>query len=250
MPRFNRKSELFSHVSRVGVFRDAAGGGNSTVATTLPTVDTLGVLNVVSGTNFLANDWYRVRDGDKQPEIGKVASITTNAITPLYRHAFAPAVGDAVVEQNQVDLGHIDGAVSVTMSGGFNDVASAVRRLKLGYLIANLKLEVGFSVLGYNLNNFLAALGMVDTDSAGNIAGAGTTGSPWRTMIDGTKIKEQNDLCWFIDGVQKDGSTLSLQLWGCELDFTGLSTALKRGDKGVIPFKLAPTSAIRFLEID
>ena len=82
MTRVNTRAELLKSVTEVGVFRDTSGGGSSTSTGTQPTVDAKSVINVVSGTNFLAGDWFRVGALTGKPFINRVESIATNAITP------------------------------------------------------------------------------------------------------------------------------------------------------------------------
>lgn len=249
MPRRNNKGELFAHITDVGVFRDVAGGGSSTIAGALPAVDSYSVQNVASGTGFLAADFYRLRAIDNYPEIGQVDSISVNAITPRYPLHRAIAVGDPVVEQSQVSFGHIaqDG-VKFNLAVSQEDVHAANRRLWIAQLMGYAKITVDFSVLGFNLENILSALGMLDTSA--NILGTGTSADPTRAFVDGTKIREQNDLCWYVNGTRKDGRTLLMQAWGCELDYSAVEHALARGKTSMVPIRLTPTHAVSFAEID
>lgn len=246
MARLNRKSELFAHISEVGVFRDTAGGGSSTVAGTPPTVDTQGALTVASGTNFATGDWFRVRAPDNYPEINQ-GSVSGAVITPYYYWHRAAVVGDPVVEQTQTPLGHIaKEGVTFTSTFGREAVDSATRRLRAGWLPGYAKVQVDFSVLGFNFENVMTALGMLES----NIAGAGTSADTSRAFVNGAAIKEQNDLCWYVNGTRKDGRSLIMQAWGCEVDYTKIQKVLARGRAAMIPISLVPTHAVRFIEID
>jgi hypothetical protein len=247
--RRNLKGELFAHITDVGVFRDTAGGGSSTIASTLPAIGTYNVHNVASGTNFAIGDFYRLRALDNYPEISQVDSIAVNAITPRYPLHRAVVVGDPAVEQTQVSFGHLaqDG-VKYNLAVTSEDVHAANRRLWLAQLMSYAKITVEFSVLGFNLENVMSALGMLDTNA--NILGAGSQADPNRAFIDGTKLKEQNDLCWYVNGTRKDGRVLLMQAWGCELDYTAVEQALARGKAAMIPIRLTPTHAVSFAEID
>lgn len=249
MARRNLKGELFAHITDVGVFRDTAGGGSSTIASTLPAVDSYDVHNVASGTNFVAGDFYRLRAIDNYPEIGQVDSIAVNAITPRYPLHKAVVVGDPVVEQTQLSFGHVaqDG-VKYNCAVSQEDIHAANRRLWIAQLMGYAKITIDVSVLGFNLENILSALGMLDT--AANILGAGTQADPTRAFVDGTKIREQNDLCWYVNGTRKDGRVLLMQAWGCEIDFTAVEHALARGKSAMVPIRLSPTHAVSFAEID
>lgn len=251
MPRLNRKSELFAHISEVGVFRDTSGGLSSTAQGALPAVETLNTLEV-AGAGAAAGDWFRVRANDNYPEINQVSSVAgvgPFTITPKYRWHRAIAVGDPVVEQTQTPLGHIaKEGVKVAFTFGREAVDSATRRLRTAWLLGYAKVQVDFSVLGFNLENVMAALGMLDTSA--NITGAGTVNDTTRAFVNGAAIKEQNDLSWYVNGTRKDGRTLIMQAWGCEVDYSKIQKALARGRAAMIPFSLVPTHGVRFIEID
>lgn len=247
MARTNRKSELVSHISDIGVYTDTAGGGSSTITGALPSVDTLGVQNAVSGTGFANNDFYRLRALDNKPEIGQVASILTNAITPKYRLMRALAVGDPIVEQTRTSLGHVAaGSVRFSLTGQTQNVRSETLRRTFANLIGTLRWNVEFSLLGFNLENFMTTLGMLDTSA--NILGAQTQADPLRTFVNGEKVREQNDRIWYVNFVLKDGSTCLLDLAGVEVDYGAMKKKLQRGQTTVVPVKLIPTGDVRLAQ--
>lgn len=249
MTRFNQARELFESISDIGVFRDTSGGGSSTIAATLPAVDTLDVINAVSGTGFIASDYYRLRALTNAPEIGQVASISTNAITPKYRLGQAVIVGDTIVEQSQVSLAHIaDEGVSVAFTARDDEVRAANRALMLTYLPGHVSLRVSFSVLATVLENWATSLGILDTTA--NLLGSQTAADPTRLFVNGANMREENLLSWYVTGRRKDGRTQILHLWGCELIPAGIRTLLARGSKGTIQMTLAPTSGARLIEYD
>lgn len=248
MPRLNRKSELFQHITEVGVFRDTAGGGSSTIASAPPVAGALTVVTAASGTGFVTGDWVRVGGVHDRPEINQGAWATA-ALTP-YMHWFrSRAVGDVIVEQSQVPLGHI-AREGVRMNGqtALEAVGSATRTLEIADLAGYTKVTVEFNVLGLNIENVLTALGMLDTNA--NIAGAGTQFDTERAFINGAAFRQQNDLCWYVNGTRKDGRTVIVQFWGCEVNPTALQLGLARGRQASIPISLAPTHAMRLIEID
>lgn len=249
MPRKNRQGELLARIDEVGVFRDAAGGGSSTVAGSPPAADSYAVLTVASPTNFLAGDWMRVGQSD-DAEVNRIESVAGSDFTPRYPHFRQRAVGDPVVELSQVNFGHIDRAGAVVRATmGMEEVVSATRRLWLGHLLQNLSIVVNFSVNGFNAENILAALGMLDT-SANITPGALTVADPERAAILGDKITEQADLAWYVNATRKDGRFIGFQFWGVQLDYTQVRHALARGRAAPVPFSLKPTVAMRIYEID
>jgi hypothetical protein len=248
MARLKGYREAFHHISEVGVFRDTSGGGSSTIASAPPVKGALTVVTAASGTGFATGDWVRMRSLDNYPEINQ-GSWATAAFTPYMRWMRAGAVGDAMVEQTKTPLGHIEASgVSVRISAAIEEVPSATRRLIIGRLLGNMKVEVNFAALGFTAENILASLGMLDTSA--NITGAGSSTDTTRAFINGALIKEQNNLCWYVDGTRKDGRSLSLHFYGCEIDYTKLRLALARGKKVPVPFCLYPTHGMRWIEID
>ena len=250
MARTNTRGEVMRAIAEVGVFRDTAGGGSTTVGGTLPVVGTKDVINVVSGTNIVAADWLRVGSLLGKPMINRVDSININAITPRLTHRHAIVGGDAVVEQTQVPLKHVGGAVRFGFSGSFNAVQAEERVLTIGYLLGMLKAEVMFEVLPYNLNNLLLALGMRDADAAENISGAGTVASPHKAFIDGSKFRELSTLCWYVTFTLANGRTVTVIYTGCETNPAAVKHGIQRGSKQPIPFRLVPTTGILWTEID
>ena len=114
-------------------------------------------------------------------------------------------------------------------------------------LLGHLKPEVSFGVLGINLENFLAALGM--NEGSPNITGAGTSADPIKAFIDGTKMDENSAVALYINGVRKDGRTLTMFLMDCNLMYDDQELTAGRGTKTLIQFKVVP-SMIRWIEID
>lgn len=249
MPRKNRQGELLARIDEVGVFRDAAGGGSSTVAGAPPAADSYAALTVASATNFLAGDWMRVGPTD-DADVNRIESVAGADLTPRFPHFRLRAVGDPVVELTQVNFGGIDrNGAAVRSTMGMEEVVDATRRLSIGHLLQNLQIVVSFSVNGFSAENIAAALGMLDT-SANITPGALTAADPERMAILGDKVTEQADLAWYVNGTRKDGRFIGFQFWGVQVDYTQVRHALARGRAAPVPFTLKPTVAMRIYEID
>ena len=231
MPRVNKKSEIFSHLSQFGIFRDATGTfGSSTIATTAPAAGATAV-TVAATTNFADGDWLRLGGGNEDVEIarqsGAPAGSDLNLRWPMLN---AHAIGDAVVEQTLTDLGHVtDDGFDFTVSGSDEAVMSAIRRLAIGYLASHCEMTFRVVLEGYNLVNIATALGMLESAIT---AGAGTEASPEHLWLNPANFKGQNDLSFWAKGVRKDGKICALGLMGVELDWTQLTTKFARGVGG------------------
>src|SRR5258708_39329357 len=136
MPRTNKKAELWSFMSQVGVFRDNTGLGN----TTLNAAAAAGAatISLVGNAGFAAGNWIRIGAGETMEinqQVGALTGAGPYTLTTLYPVAFAHAAAEAVVGQTQTDLGHAtDRGVTVDVKGDHNVLKSAVRRLALRYL--------------------------------------------------------------------------------------------------------------------
>lgn len=249
MARLNNKGEIFAKITEVGVFRDTSGGGSTTSATT-PAVGSKTAIVLGSATNFAIGDWYRHGALLGKYMINRIGNLVTTSLTPLYTHRYLATAGDVVVEQTKVPLKHIDGAVRLGFSGSQNAIQAEERVLPLGYLLGQLKVELSFGVLGYNLNNLLLAMGMRDADSAENIAGSGTSAVPHRTFVTGEAFRELNLLSFYVRGTARSGRTIETILTGCEFNPAAVAQQWQRGSKVPIPFRLVPTTGVLFTEID
>lgn len=237
MTRLNKKAELWSYVSNVGVFRDNIAIGNSTNSVAVAPGATTVTATLI--TNFAAGNWLRMGAGENVEINQQVGAPVGNVITLLYPAAFAHPIGDSLIGQSQTDLGHVtDKGVTVDIKGDHNVVKSAVRRLALGYLIGHAEIEMGFELTGYALENLAAALGMLETD----VTGAGTAPNPNRLVANPDLYAEQNDLSFYFRGFRKDATPVYGFLWGVELDFSSVQLQMMRGKEAPIAFRCRATS--------
>lgn len=250
MARTNNKGEIFESITEVGVFRDASGGGATTVGGTAPTVGTKDAVTLASATNFAIGDFIRIGSLLAKPMLNKAANLVTTTLTPLFTHRHAIAVGDAVVEQSKLPLKHVGGPPRLTISGSQTAVMAEERVLPIGYLDGVRKCELAFELLPWNLNNLLAALGMRDADAAENISGSGTLAAPHRAFIDGSKFREVNLLAWYVTGRAKSGRTIEVIATGCEINPGALQQLWQRGSRTTIPIRLVPTTGVLWTEVD
>lgn len=249
MARLNKKAELWSYLSQVGVFRDNTGIGNTTLSAAAAAGAT--TISLVGNTGFAAGNWCRIGGaipagslaGGETMEINQQVGALTGAgpfvMTTLYPVAIAHAAGEAVVGQTLTDLGHAtDTGVKVDIKGDHNVVKSAVRRLALGYLIGHIEIEASWELIGYALENVATTLAMKESD----ITGAGSAGNPNRLYADPNLYSEENDLSFFFRGFRKDTTPVYGFLWGCEVDVTAIAMQMQRGKEAPIQFRVRATS--------
>lgn len=251
MTRLNKKAELWSYLSNVGVFRDSTANGNTTLQAAASAGAT--TLSLVGNTGWSAGQWLRIggaipagsQAGGETMEINQQSGALSGAgpytQTLLYPVAIAHAVGEAVVAQSQTDFGHLtDAGVKVDVKGDHNVVKSAIRRLALGYLIGHVEIEAEWEVIGYNTENIASALGMKESDQTG----AGTAGNPFRLYANPDLYDEENDLSFYFRGFRKDATPIYAFLWGCEVDFSAVLSQFQRGKEAGIVFRVRATSGL------
>lgn len=246
MPRLNRKSELWSHITSVSALRDQPTSPGST---TLSAAAAAGAtsLTVAAITNFAVTEPIRVGRGEEteyvriHPSTAPSGStITLDPSTPL---RYAHAVGDPVVELVATDVGHVaDGGLDLELAGSIEDVNAATQRMLFGQLTGFLDIMASFGLLGYNVENIAFALGLSE---ATRVLGAGTAGDPRTLTVDMTNTLEVNDIALQFLGARKDGTSVRITAMACELD-PSLQFTMQRGSKLILPIKANSTGGLLY----
>jgi hypothetical protein len=134
---------------------------------------------------------------------------------------------------------HSDG-VNISMAGNVEDVNSSVQRLLFAQLTGFQDIMAEWKLLSYIVENIATALGMLET----RVLGAGTAGDPRTLTIDASKVNEQTDVAFRFTGARKDGTSVSVDLFGVELDPTAFNISLLRGQQTTIPFRAKVTAGV------
>jgi hypothetical protein len=224
------KGKLIKSLQLVLLFRDAPAGGGSSTITAIAAKGATG-FTLTSATNFAINDIVRLGEGETQELVkinGLAGAVVTTAEPLAYDH---PAL-EPVVEQIGYDLGDItEGGVEVSATGDTTDVPVATRRLVLTTLNGYTGAQASFGLPAVHLFNFLVALGLPLT----SLAGAGTIVSPYSFATDGNDIGTWGNVNLVVISVLNDGSIWREELWGVDVDYTGIDIALARGELAAVP---------------
>ena len=243
--RLYKKAELFSDLREVGYIREATGTHG---ATTLNGAVAKGAttITVTSATNFADGDIIIIDSGESMEIAQQSGAPAGNVITLRTALAMAHATGVAVLEGARTKLGDVtdDGVDCSPGEGDFNMIAAATKRGPVGYLAGHIAQLVEFGIEHLNLENVAAALGIPETA----ITGSGTAAAPHSLNLLPDDFATAADAAWYFTGVRKDGMNVEVQLWGVEVDPTGLG-ALKfaRGQVTPVRFRLRPTAGMRAL---
>lgn len=246
MPRVNRKTEYFSHLTEVGQIREATGTHGDTTLSAAAAKDATS-LTVTAITNFSDGERLIIDTGELM-EVNQVsgtpAGNTINLRSPLAR---AHASGVVVKEASLIVLGDTtDEGVSLTLGeGDFNSIGAANKRAIVTHLLGHIDQRMGFSIENWVLENILAALGIPESA----LKGAGTAANPYRIVALADDFATDTEIAWYGKGARKDGRIQEVHAWGGEVDPTALQNlTLARGQVAPIAFSIRPTAGIAFYD--
>jgi hypothetical protein len=202
MPRQNDGTELLKRLDTLQVFRAVSGGGSTTLAANA----TAGAstVNLTAVTSFTANDPIFVA-GAAGLELNAITATTpTTAVPLLYKLGFAQVSGATVTEAVASNLAHIsEEGVTWSANAQLTDIFSALSSGAIARLFGQGTLEVGFSLLGMNIQNLQTWLGIPENET-----GAGTSGDPYQGVLSGTAMGTQGTQCVRATGTRFDGKTV------------------------------------------
>lgn len=230
------KTKIVKKVHAVYLHRDKPSGGGST---TLAAAAAAGAtsISLTANTNFANGDTVRVGAGEEM-ELVKINGAITGAgpySAPLESPlTYAHAAGEAVVEQTTYDVGDIEGGgVSVRHQGQSTDVPVATKRLAYTILNGFSDLAAEFRLPGLSLYSFAHATGML----LSAITGSGTVADPRVLATDGNQFNGDTNLGLTLICELMDGSYVAIELWGVDIDYTGIDLQLVRGVLASIPVR-------------
>jgi hypothetical protein len=225
------KNKVIKQLNTVLLLRDKAASGlvTTTTGATAAGVTSLPVAGVV---NAAVGDAVRVGIGD-QMEVG----IITNTASPLifadpltYPHA----AGDPVVSQTAYDLGDVsDSGVTITTAGNATYVPVSTRRLNFATLDGYLEMRAEFSLPTASLYNFAFATGVPLSAITGN----GATITPFAFNTDGNAFGTELNQSLIAIGTRMDGTTVRIEMWNVDFDYTAYTMRLARGVVATTPFR-------------
>ena len=227
------KTKIVKKVHAVWLHRDKTGTAGSTTLTAAAAAGAT-TLTVSAITNFADTETIRVGAGEEM-ELAKISGAPAGSVITLASPlTYAHAVGEAVVEQTTYDVGDIEGGgVSVRHQGQSTDVAVATKRLAYTILNGFSDLSAEFRLPGLSLYSFAHATGML----LSAITGAGTVANPYNLTTDGNQFNGDTNLGLTAICELLDGTYVAIELWGVDIDYTGIDLQLVRGVLASIPVK-------------
>lgn len=226
------QTEVLKSVDRLLVLADGGNGvavlnGDHAIGAT--------TLNITgTGTNFAANEPFRVGDGELMTRY-HASSSAASSITiaaPGLRRAYKS--GTPVQEMIADIHGPIteDGKISVTRDSSNVDVAST--RLPFGLLRGVGKIEADLTIAALTMYALALALGMPKA----KVLGAGTAADPFQIVNDGRDFGTNTNVCVVIEATRQDNTPVRFELYGVTFDYTAVNVQLARGVASQVPLKL------------
>lgn len=228
--RLGTAAELWNFLSEVGMIIDqATTPGSTTVATATDVGDT--TIPVADESNFSAGDLLRVGSGETL-EVATCASTSAGNVVIQTGLEYAHAVGEAVVEQVKVDLGHVaEGGVQISVAEDVFEVRASTSALVLSRRTTGITETISWPGILWNASNFAAAFGRPDSD----VLGSGTPTDPYAIRVNPDEINTLLNASLYAQGVREDGDIIEFRGWNALFDLNK-STTLARNAVAELPF--------------
>jgi hypothetical protein len=233
------KGKVFDSLSEVGFFVAGAtqGGtpGTSTIATSIAAKGQK-VVNVASGTNYVAGDWVAIGAAENI-EFHRIASVAVNALTLATNLLRDHQIGENVLEQTLTPFANIspDG-VTLAIGGNTDRLREATRVLPIGARPVNARLSASFGILDYIVSALARAVGKDPATIVSSTFGIDDTL--------GTNITPGV----YVRGLLQDGTTAWLVLWGCSQDIARAAVSVVSTGQPAIPTAWVPASGMLLMQ--
>jgi hypothetical protein len=238
----------FNVLTALYVFLDKA---SAPASTTLSVTAAKGAatFTVTSPTGITSGKDIRVGSGETL-ELVRVDSVAGSVVTAVKPLQYAHASGEAVVEQEALNLGvpEADG-FRIRYAGETTDIFSAVSRLAFGVLTGYVDLGASWRWPFVTTDAVAMALGIPRANVIGSGTAAQQTGTAGPRMFttDGALFGTLQNCIVVATGTMNDGSHVKIDLWNVTFDPTAMSIQIARGQLTTVPCRtLASGGAIDF----
>lgn len=228
----NVKNSVFKALSRAIIHRDKTGTFFSTTLAAAAAAGA-GTISTVGNTNGAIGDTIRI--GPEVNRITNIAGAGPYTITLAFPLTFAYAIGETVREMTSFDFGDIEAAgASVRVQGESTDVLVSTQRLVYSILNGYQDFGVEFAFPNLSLHSFPIMLGMLGSV----VSGSGTVALPTHFATDGNQFAGEANVAATFEGVLMDGTVAYVEMWGCDVDYSGASLQMALGQLASLPVKM------------
>lgn len=234
MPLLDKK---FNILTALYLFVDKTTGHLSTTLGAAAAAGT-NTLTVAAGTNSLNGDDIRVGTGETM-ELCRIASGGgTTSLVLVDNLKYDHASGEAVVEQEALNLGvpEADG-VRFNFNGESTDVFSAVSRLAFGVVNGYVNLGLSWRFPFLTVDALAMAYGIPRAKVIGNgtLAVQSGTAGPRLFTTDGVTFGAIQNVNAVFTGLLNDGSNFRIECYNVTYDPTAVSLTIARGALTTLP---------------
>lgn len=228
------KGKVYKGNSTLLIHRDKASGGVTTLNGAVAAGATSITLAANPSTAFGVGDTIRIGEGNEM-EVNRITAVASLVMTLAFPLTYAHASGDPVVEMVSYDFGDVEaGGFTATVEGETQDIPVSTKRL--AYTILDGYKDVGgsFALPNLAVTNFPLVFGMLPSV----VQGAGTLNVPFAFVTDGNQFAADPNIGATLIGVLMDGTVHYTELWGVDVDYTGASITMARGQLASLPVKM------------
>lgn len=240
MPRLNTNAELWSHLSTFYYYHDSTAG----VSTTIDAAVAVGgsTASVAASATGAVGAYCRLGPSGGA-DLVRIESGSSIAFTALSQFAYAHSSGEALVQQIETDLGDLsDAGVNLEVQTDRTRIDAATQRHRYAWHVAHSDYVCTVQFENLSMENWLVSMGIDES----NVHGAGSSGDPYVADWTPDDIDTLDPLHFAAEGARKDGTTVRVEFWDCDID-PGKTMALARGQDA--PLQLAFSARhIRILE--
>lgn len=236
-------TEKVAELSEFGIRLVKSGGADTTIAVA-GTLAGATTYEVASATGIAAEEYHAIGVGNVM-DIAWVRSIAAAVVTPKDKLVFAHAIGDRVVELEDIALGDVaEDGVSDEFTAGMTTHLVGTRHGPWDQTPGHHEQMVSAQVLNCTLDNLKQALGLVDADGGGS----GTLAAPWhldanperfaKGLLQSTLCVNGRIPCVYMKGEYLNtGQKFEVQWWSCGLGAGQYGLSLAIGQATTVQFR-------------
>ncbi len=226
------KGKLLRRLRSVAVLRDKPGGITTALNDAAASAgDT--TITVDSDAGMVAGQRFRIGDGETIESV-EVSSVAGNVVTLVNPLALDHDDNDAFVQQLAYDLGDVKGSVDLNQTLETTDLQSSMRRLVFQTIEGFMTTAFGFTVFGFTMEVFCAAMGIPFASINGTGA---SSASPKSLATDFNDVDSVQNVCLLATAILQDGSIKTYEAWGVYADYSSWQAQLAMGQDGAVPMK-------------
>ena len=239
MARLNTTTELFRNIRTLDKFvlQTTTPGSTTTAANAAAQATSISVASI---TNFSDTDPIFI-DGDGGFELAAVAGTPASGVIVLYNKLnIAQTLGATVKEALKKTLGYVEqSGLTLSPSRQLTDILAANADLPINFIRGPLSISCGFSLYGWNLENFATFCGI----SEGDITGTGASAAAPYQLVVGPSSTVEGACAFRVTGTRYDSVNFNIDFLNAQFEATG-QVQMNSQNAASIPVNIKMTGMI------